>query len=268
MKAVMLAAGLGRRLYGDHGDQSSKALLTFDGKTLLRRHIEFLRDSRISELVLVVGNRRDAVIAEAEAVAGPGFVRALYNPAFEDGPILSLWTARDVMAGEESILFMDADVLYHRRLLDALVDSPDENCFLIDRAIELGDDPVRLCLRDGVPVDFGKRIEGEFDLVGEWPGFLKMSPRIARRVAEAADERVRRGETTITYEVAMRDVLVDEPAGTFGCEDITGVPWIEIDYPSDLLRAERHILPRILAMSDEGTLEAAGSAAARYRTGS
>ncbi len=49
----------------------------------------------------------------------------------------------------------------------------------------------------------------------------------------------------------MRDVLLSEPPGTFGYEDITGLPWIEIDYPSDLLRAERTILPRVSRAATE-----------------
>ncbi len=54
-----------------------------------------------------------------------------------------------------------------------------------------------------------------------------------------------------SYRVAMRDVLVSEPPGTFAYEDITGLPWIEIDYPSDLLRAERTILPRLSRAATE-----------------
>jgi choline kinase len=144
---------------------------------------------------------------------------------------------------------MDADVLYHPDLMERLIRSRYENCFLLDREIEPGEDPVRLCIRDGKPVDFGKGVEGDFDVVGEWPGFLRLSPRIAARVADATEAYVERGDVGVTYEEAVRDVLVDEPPDTFGYEDITGIPWIEIDFPSDLLRAEKQILPRILAQS-------------------
>ena len=248
MKAIMLAAGLGRRLYGDDESQSPKALLRFDGKSLLRRNIEVLRRLGIDELVIVVGYRKEEVIAEAGSAGGEGLVRTIENPQFRGGPVISLWTAREDLAGGDSILFMDADVLYHPALMERLIRSPFEDCFLLDREIELGEDPVRLCIRDGVPVDFGKKVEGNFDLVGEWPGFLCFSPRIAARVAAATETYMVDGNTDATYEEAMRDVLVSEPPGTFGYEDITGLPWIEIDFPSDLMRAEKHTLPRILSM--------------------
>ncbi len=251
MKAIMLAAGVGRRLYGDGEDQPPKALLAFGGKTLLRRHIEVLRSAGIEELTVVVGYRKEDVLAEAVLVAGADFVRAIENPDFRGGPIVSLWCARHVLRSGEAILFMDADVLYHPSLLERLIRSHHENCFLLDRDIEPGEDPVRLCIRDGKPVDFGKMMEGDFDLVGEWPGFLRLSPRIAARVADATETYIERGESGVTYEEAVRAVLLDEPPGTFGYEDITGIPWIEIDFPSDLLRAEKQILPRIIAAPAE-----------------
>ncbi len=151
---------------------------------------------------------------------------------------------------------MDADVLYPPQLLACLIDAPEANAFLFDSAIEAGEDPVRICLRDGQVVEFGKMIEGEFDAVGEWPGFMKMSAEIAAQVAAAAGRRVEAGEIDVTYEVAMRDVMLASTPGTFGWTDISGIPWIEIDYPSDLLRARERIYARVAASGDIGTDQA------------
>ena len=166
MKAIMLAAGVGRRLYGDENDCLPKALLRFDGKTLLARHVEILRDLGVDELVLVVGHRKEDLLAEADVVAPKGFIRSIFNPRFEEGPILSLWTADEVLRSGEDILFMDADVLYPPELMRRLLDSPHENCFVMDRDFEPGEDPVKLCLRDGIAVDFGKQVTGDCDVCG------------------------------------------------------------------------------------------------------
>lgn len=251
MKAIMLAAGVGRRLYGDDDSQPPKALLRFAGKTLLARHIEILRSVGIDEMVVVVGFKKESIEAEISRIGAGGFVRTLENPDFREGPVVSLWTAREEMRAGSPILFMDADVLYHRSLIDRLIQTTAENCFLFDGDFEAGEDPVRLCVRNGVPVEFGKMIEGEFDAVGEWPGFLRLSPDMARRVADQTQAYVDGGKRMNTYEEAIRDVLLDQPAGAFGFEDITGVPWIEIDFPSDLLRAQRLIMPRLADDTDE-----------------
>ena len=59
MIAVMLAAGVGTRLFGANHSEPSKALLRFDGKSLLHRHIEILREKGVDRLVLVVGYRKE-----------------------------------------------------------------------------------------------------------------------------------------------------------------------------------------------------------------
>ena len=249
MKAFMLAAGVGRRLYGNQHAEPPKVLLRFEGETLLRRHIRFLQEFGVDELVMILGYRKDDILAEA-ASAGD-YVRGIFNPRFREGPILSLWTGCEVLRLGEPILFMDSDVLYSPPLLGRLIDNASENCFVFDRRINPEEDPVSLCVRGDTPVDFGKGVEGEFDAVGEWPGFLKMSAHVAARVADAADAFVAGGKLDIAYEETMRAVLKSEPPGAFGYEDISDVPWIEIDFPSDLNRAKDIIMPRIADEADE-----------------
>ena len=66
------AAGLGRRLYGDENKELPKALLEFDGKTLLHRHINTLLELGMTELTIVVGHGKDALKTEAFAAAPEG----------------------------------------------------------------------------------------------------------------------------------------------------------------------------------------------------
>jgi choline kinase len=251
MKAIMLAAGVGHRLYGDDDSQPPKALLRFEGKSLLNRHVDILKACGIDELTIVVGYRHHDMLAEVTAIGAEGFVRPLFNPDFRRGPVLSLWRAREVLESGAPVVFMDADVLYHPELMARLVGSPHESCFLFDRDFEPGAEPVKLCIRRGAAVDFGKRVSGDFDVIGEWPGFLKLSPAMARRLAAALKVYVDAGDHDAAYEPAMRDALLSAPPGSFGFEDVTGIPWIEIDFPSDLLRAERVILRRIKARPAE-----------------
>ena len=49
----------------------------------------------------------------------------------------------------------------------------------------------------------------------------------------------------IDDEEAIRDLLQATPH-EFGFEDITDLPWLEIDFPEDIRRAEHEILPRLL----------------------
>jgi len=245
MKALMLAAGLARRLYGDENEELPKALLTFEGESLLHRHIEALRACGINELLLVVGHRQEDLLAETQRVAPEGFVSPVFNPRYREGPILSLACGERVLRSGQSVIFMDADVLYHPDLLRRLVRSDHQSCFIMDRQFQSTDDFVKVCLKNGRVVDFGKQLSQDHDTVGEWPGFMKMSPEVAAKIADTAAEIIARGEIEGAYERAMSAVLLDTPTGTFGFEDITGVPWVEIDYAADLKKAETQVIPRI-----------------------
>lgn len=252
MRAIILAAGIGARLGGGEG-HPPKALLEFGGKSLLRRHIEILRGAGIRELVVVTGYRADLIEAEIARAGGAGFARAILNPDYREGSIVSLWAARKAVVQGGDILLMDADVLYDHRMIDRLMTTSHENCFLLDRDFEPGDEPVKICVRGGSIVDFEKHVEGEHDLRGESVGFFRFSPEIAIRLAAAAEadiasdaaSGVASGRRQRMYEHAIRDILLDSPAGAFGYEDVTGLPWIEIDFPEDIERARGEVLPQL-----------------------
>jgi choline kinase len=248
----MLAAGVGARLSGGDDLFSPKALLRFDGKSLLQRHIETLRRFDVSAMTLVVGYHQAEIAAEAAAIGANDFVRLVYNPDFRFGSLVSLWAAREALTSGEDALFMDADVLYHPDLIARLVHSRHASCLLMDRDFEPGDEPVKLCLKHGVPVEFRKVVEVDHDTVGEWPGFLRLSGSTAKLVAAALQDFIDAGRFELPYEEAFRHVMLHEPASTFGVEDITGLPWIEIDFPADLERARDVVLPQLRALGVAG----------------
>ena len=245
MRAIILAAGVGSRLFGDDRTQPPKCLIEFNGKTLLARHIELLRALGIDGLTLVVGYRKDLVSIEALHSAPEGYVEIVENPMYRGGSLISLWQARQALRSADETLFMDADTLYDPALLKRLVDSPISSAFSYDQALDEGEDPVRLCLRNGEIADFGKQIVGQFDAIGEWPGFTKFSPETGAKLAASLERHIEAGNLMAPYEDAMRDVILGEREGTFGIVDISDLKWVEIDFPDDLQKANEEILPTL-----------------------
>ena len=242
MKAVMLAAGVGARL-GQGEDFAPKVLLKFGGKTLLQRHIEILRSLGVRELVMGVGHQADRLTAAIRDLGATDYVRTVLNPRYKRGPITTLWALRGELESDEPVILMDGDVLYDRRMMQRLIESPVANCFLMDRDVEPGEEPVKVCMRGDRLVDFHKRPTEPHDYYGEWIGFLKLAPEMARRVPGATKPYVDSGEESALYEVAIRDLVLADTEGAFGVEDVTGLPWIEIDFMEDVARAEAEILP-------------------------
>lgn len=247
MKAIMLAAGVGARL-GQGEDYIPKVLLQFGGQTLLQRHVELLRHAGVRELVIAVGHQAD-LIDQAIVDLGVGdFVRTILNPYYKRGPITTLWSVRDELTAGEPLILMDADVLYDHRMMPRLIHSPAQNCFLMDKDVEPGEEPVKLCMRGGQLVDFHKQPTEAHDYYGEWIGFLKLSAEMAAQVPDATWPYFENEAESVLYEVAIRDLLLADKTGAFGIEDVTGLPWIEIDFMEDVAKAEAEILPKLEAM--------------------
>jgi choline kinase len=243
MRAVMLAAGVGQRLGQSQGGRP-KVLLRFGGRSLLARHLEILGHLGIEELVLVVGYRAQEIEAELAALAPKMAVRTVYNPDYREGSIVSLWCLREALEGAAGVVLMDADVLYDHRLAARLLAAPAANCLAMDRDYEPGEEPVKICLRQGRLVDFHKRPRARHDASGEWVGFLRLSSSGARALIAAAAAYIEAGRRQTVYEEPIRETILAAPEA-FGVADITGLPWIEIDFPEDVERARREILPRL-----------------------
>jgi choline kinase len=246
MRAVIFAAGMGRRL-GAVGRRAPKVLLRFGGRSLLERHLTLLAEVGVAEVTVAVGFEAERVRGELARLQRGEGVHTVENPDYSDGSVTTLWCLREALLAGGEVLIMDGDVLYDRRLLQRLLASAHQNCFLLDRDVEPGEEPMKLAVRDGRPVDFRKTLERPHDYYGESVGFFRLNEIVAARLVEAAGHMIESGRRDEYFEEALREVLLTEPSGCFGFEDVTGLPWIEIDFPEDVSRAEREILPRLLS---------------------
>ena len=242
MRAVMLAAGRGIRLHSAH---PPKILLEFGGKSLLARHIETLQLYGITQLSLGVGYHRAKIDWEIASLGAEEFVKPVHNKDFNEGTSVTLWKMRDQLYCGEPVLLMDGDVLYDDRILGCLLNSVHENCLLLDRNFKPGEEPVKVAVRNGVIVDFGKKIGTGFDFCGESVGFFWLSACMVEAIIAHIQSYLEQGHRDIPYEDAIRDVMRAPSDNGFSFEDITGLPWIEIDSTSDAKQANSLILPRI-----------------------
>lgn len=240
MRAVILAAGVGDRL----GLNKPKILLEIGGQTLLARHLALLREAGIDEVVLGVGYQSEAIAAELSRL-GRADVETVENPDFREGSIVTLLSVEAALCAGGDVLLMDGDVLYDRRMLDRLLLSRHECAFLLDRDVEPGEEPMKLAIKDGNPVDFRKTLSIEHEFYGESVGFFRLNQVMAETVIDAARRIIAEGRRGDYMEEALRLALIEAPPGAFGVEDVTGTPWIEIDFPEDIARAENKVLPAL-----------------------
>lgn len=247
MRAIILAAGLGLRLQQPPEQQFPKCLLRFQGVTLLERHLRALRAAGVDEIELALGFQPESIEAELDRIDWRPRPQTVVNARYDLGSVLTVHTMADALTRGGDVLLMDADVLYDEAILRALVAGGSTDRLLLDRDFESGDEPVKLCLKDGAPVELRKQLAVglQYDTIGESVGFFRFREETARRLAQIVAGYVASGRQNMPHEEAVRDLLL-EGGRHYDVADVTGLPWIEIDFPGDVARAETEVLPRLV----------------------
>ncbi len=246
INAIILAAGQGSRLGEFNAKGSPKCLLSFGGRSLLARHLDLLFQLGVVQVDLVVGYEADQVIEHVGRLKSRPDVAFHYNPRYQQGSVISLLAARETLEYGTDILLMDADVLYHPVILQRLVQTHHRNCFLLDRDFQDGEEPVKIAVREGIMVDFRKKLADglQYDQIGESVGFFRFTPECSARIAGECARFEAEGLADAPHEEVLRNLLLEQP-GAFAYEDVSGLPWVEIDFPEDVVRARDRVLPAI-----------------------
>ena len=129
MKAIILAAGTGSRLY-PYTQYIPKCLLDLGGTTILEEQINHIRDCGINEVVIVVGFGFEKVENFLRNYDGLGMrIKTLYNPFYQTtNSLVSLWIARSEM--DEDIVVMNGDDVFEIDVLDKVLSMRDEKICL------------------------------------------------------------------------------------------------------------------------------------------
>lgn len=247
MKAIIFAAGVGKRLQGITQGRP-KCLVEIGGRTLLSRHVEYLGRLGVRQVVLVVGFAQDHI---RQAMADDPFaqdIRWIVNEQFTRGSMTSLWAARSEM--DDDVVLMDADVLYAPTILARLLHSPLPTALLMDETVKQESEECMIAAKGGRVLTLSKTLPSAFDEAGEGVGFLKVQQQDIPALLRSVQAHVDAGALDMEYEDTLKDFFNTVPVGY---EKIGGMPWIEIDFPEDIDRASSEILPAVRAMENNTT---------------
>lgn len=235
MKALILASGVGKRLYPLTKDKP-KALLEIGGKTLLERHIQNLNNCGISDVVIVVGCFADKI----EQACGAG-IKYIYNPFDEiSNNLISVWLARSEI--RDGFILIYADVLYDNQILRKLLTVEADICIGVDKKDRCLKEDMKVKVHDGFVAEINKTMIIS-KAYGEYIGMVKFSNNGARLLIDSLEEIVREGDLSLWFASALQR-LIDKGNRIQACLT-ENKPWIEIDFPEDLERARTEIYPRI-----------------------
>jgi len=239
MKAIILAAGVGKRLW-QVTQHRPKCLIEIGGQSLLHRYLATLASVGIRRADIVVGYKQEMIRAAVEGNSCGVTVKFLVNEQFHRGSISSLWIARTSL--DDDVIIMDADVLFHREILRRLVASPYENALLMDETVKQTGEECMVVVAGGRVIALTKKMPDHYDYAGEGVGFLRVKHADAPRVVSSLRSCVEKEAWSMEYEDALLEYFRDVRVGH---EKIGGLPWTEIDFVEDVKKAELEVLPRL-----------------------
>ncbi len=239
MKALILAAGIGKRLKSN----IPKILLKIGSKSLLERHIENLLNLGIKNIGIVIGYKSNQLRNFIKKIDRKKNIKIFKNSSYKLGSIVSLVSASNFFYIKGNLILMDGDVLYDKKILKKLFNSKKKNCLIIDKKFEKGQEPVKVCIKNNKIIDFGKNVNQDFDYQGESVGFFKFSNKSSLKLLQQS-RKIMKSNKNLMYEEAIQKIIKEKKI-RMNFENITNLPWIEIDFKKDLILAKKKILKQI-----------------------
>ncbi len=239
MIGMVLAAGAGRRLR-PYTDTLPKALVPVDGETtILDIALRNLAEVELTDVVIVVGYRAEAVEQRKAALEkryGVELTLVHNDKAEEWNNSYSMWLARDHFA--EGVLMVNGDTVHpvsvERTLLEGR--GAADVLLAVDDVKKLAEEEMKVTLGDDGRLRRITKLMDPAEAYGEYIGATLLEPAAAGPLADALKATWER-DPNLYYEDGYQE-LVDR-GGKIAIAPIGAVEWVEVDDHDDLEKARR-----------------------------
>jgi choline kinase len=238
MIGLVLAAGAGRRL-APWTDTVPKTLVPVDGdRTILDIALANFARVGLTEVVVVVGYRAEAVSERLEALQdrhGVALELVFNDRAEEWNNAYSLWCARRHF--ERGVLMVNGDTIAPAGVAERLLAAAgrgDDLVLALDDVHELAEEQMKVRLS---PERLMTRITKLMDpatAIGEYIGLTLIEPHASGPLADALKTTYER-DPQLYYEDGFQELA--DRGGRVGVAPIGEVDWVEVDDHADLARA-------------------------------
>ncbi|MGM9737026.1 MAG: aminotransferase class I/II-fold pyridoxal phosphate-dependent enzyme [Candidatus Cryptobacteroides sp.] len=132
MQAIILAAGMGRRL-GEYTKNNTKCMVPVNGVPLIDRLLDQLARLSPDRVVIVVGYEGKKLMDHIAEIRTDLRIEFVENPVYNrTNNIYSLWLAREYLQADDTLL-VESDLIFDDGLLKTLIDNPFPNLALVSK---------------------------------------------------------------------------------------------------------------------------------------
>ena len=240
MQAVILAAGMGKRLK-ELTRHNTKCMVKVNGVPLVERMLHQLEKYNVSRIVIVIGYKKEELIAFVKGLNLKTPVVFINNPVYDKtNNIYSLSLAKEYLLEEDTIL-LESDLVFEDEVLEELMRDKRQTLALVDKyeswmdgtCVKVGEDDSIDAFVPGKRFNF-EEIAEYYKTVNIYKFSRHFSATHYVPFLEAYSKALGNNEY---YEQVLRVItMLDDPE--IKAKKLTGQKWYEIDDIQDLDIAE------------------------------
>lgn len=153
MQAVILAAGMGRRLK-EHTKDKTKCMVKVGGMTLIERGLRILDEEGLSQIVIVTGYQAQGLKAHVDSLTLKTPVVYVDNTEYEKSSNLySMLLARQYLEKDDTLV-IESDIIYEKAVVDRILSAEDECLTFVSKPKPWMDGSIVTLDKDGYIKDF------------------------------------------------------------------------------------------------------------------
>ncbi len=238
MQALMLAAGMGKRL-GKYTQGNTKCMLEVAGEKLVDRAIESVKRAKIKRFVFVVGYKGERLqnyIETTYAKSDMEFVFVYNNDYSNTNNIYSLYLAKDEMIKDDTIL-LESDLIYDENSIATIVADKREDLIAVAKYKEWMDGTVVRLNSDSTVKEMisKKRMTNEhIDEYYKTVNIYKFSKKFASNVYIPFLDAYQQVVGKSSYYESVLSCILNIENIHLHAFDMSEVNWYEIDDEQDL----------------------------------
>lgn len=245
MQAIILAAGMGRRLK-ELTQDNTKCMVKVNGVTLIERMLRQIEKKALSRIVIVVGYEGQKLIDYIATLDIKTPIVYMNNPIYDKtNNIYSLALAQNYLCEEDTLLF-ESDLIFEDAVIEQLLEDERDTLALVDKykswmdgtCVKLTEDDRIESFVPGKHFKF-KEKEEYYKTVNIYKFSKEFSQTHYVPFLDAYTKALGKNEY---YEQVLRVItMLDEPE--IKAKRLTGQLWYEIDDIQDLDIAESMFSP-------------------------
>lgn len=228
MEYIILAAGVGSRLY-PYTKNSPKCLIKVtDNETIVERAVKLINEfDREAHITLVLGFQsriiKELLGCKCDYIDNP-FYRITNS-------IASIWFAKDLLRKNVPTVILNADIVFSKAFAKEICSIPSENTIYYDSSINTDGD-YNVQQLDGNMLVMGKELEA---YSGEYVGITKFTPEGCGILLDEVNKMIHDDLYDQWYENALVQLSLNG-SHTFKVMDASEFEWSEIDSIANLLK--------------------------------